>query len=342
MTNNPRPYNEMAFDLDEIFTIVQSAFNPENFRNRRYSDNQNSAYTVCKYLSGLTYWYRAGDPEFSGHTERFYKSSPEQVTRSWPPFLLHEDGAIMEGVDDILLGNGNEAYWRNVLIQHAYLDAINHVPRMNDNNISNLLEIIAFLKSVVIDKRIEIPKSLASGWLAYRYQYSTGKADLEEAVSYVTRRRSLKGVSKIKCYGTHSIEYKGVMITCRCEFEVENKLLSTVRKVWRALSEYGLSPSFYVIWDMIPYSFIVDWFLPIGDVMAAWDASGRVEQYYDIKNVNFSLSYTQKNGCTYSYYTRWFSGTPIPLQGYYFLEDSSPSDKTVKYRVLDALSLILG
>jgi hypothetical protein len=93
---------------------------------------------------------------------------------------------------------------------------------------------------------------------------------------------------------------------------------------------------------MIPYSFIVDWFLPIGDVMAAWDAEREYNMAYDLKNVNYSLEYVREvDGSPIHHYTRWYSSTPEPLRGYYFLEDD-PSTKTIVKRILDAGALILG
>lgn len=257
-------------------------------------------------------------------------------------FLLHEPDVIMHHVDDLLFGKGTESYWRNVLIQNAYLDAVQSVPRLNENSISNLLEIIAFIKGLVMDHRIDIPRSLSSAWLSYRYQYGTSKLDAEEAIKFVHRRMDLNGRTQFKCYGTHSIDYKDTRILCRCEFEIENKVLTQVQRIWRSLYTYGLSPSFYTVWDMIPYSFIVDWFIPIGDIMSVWDAQHAIEEYYDISNVNFSLSYDIENdaGCRIRHYTRWLSSTPPELCGRYFLEKKT-SMKTVGYRILDALSLIL-
>jgi hypothetical protein len=286
--------------------------------------------------------WRNHNPSFNRRGVTLFRATTVDPDLS-APFLLHEPEAIMGGIDDMLLGQGFEKYYRNVLVQHAYLDAIDHVPRASENSISNLLEITSFIKSLVIDRKVEIPKSLGDAWLAYRYSYGTTKLDAEEAISFVHRHMDLGDWKTIKSYGQHSLTYKGVLITCRCELEVSPRVVSTVKRVWRSLYTYGLSPGFYVIWDMIPYSFIVDWFVPIGDVMAAWDAEREFSQYYDVTNVNISLSYTRDiDGNNVKCYTRWLSTTPVPLQGYYFLEGTSASSRTVKKRVLDAASLLLG
>jgi hypothetical protein len=93
---------------------------------------------------------------------------------------------------------------------------------------------------------------------------------------------------------------------------------------------------------MIPYSFIVDWFLPIGDILNAWDAEREFKEYYDVTDVQFSLKYEAKNEVgIISCYSRWLTGMPPELQGRYMMEND-PSTKTIIKRVLDAGALILG
>lgn len=36
-------------------------------------------------------------------------------------------------------------------------------------------------------------------------------------------------------------------------------------RTWRALCAFGLEPTASNFWDLVPYSFVIDWFLPIGD-----------------------------------------------------------------------------
>lgn len=288
----------------------------------------------------------AGDAQSSSYAKWSYPAYAEgeplvPILRE-EDFLLHEPGVIMDGTDDMLYGTGFEHYWREVAKQHAYLDALQHVPKMSDNMISNILEISSFIKSLVVDHRVKIPDSLSDLWLAYRYSYGTTKMDADEAIRFVHRHMDLGKWTHLKTYGSYSFTFKETRILCRCELEVYPKALKTVQKVWSSLYTYGLSPSFYMVWDMIPYSFIVDWFLPIGDVMAAWDAEREYKHAYDLKDVNFSLEYErQVGGFPVHFYTRWYSSTPEPLRGYYFLEDD-PSTKTIVKRIIDAGALILG
>lgn len=271
---------------------------------------------------------------------RFYK-----VEYTWPKLqsddLLNEYEVIFNGMPDILLGSGNPAYWRNVGIQNAYLEAVKDVPRLNDNNLSNILEIVSFIKGIVIDHKINMPKGLTDAWLAYRYQYKTSESDFNEAIRFFHRRVDVDIGAPIKSYGSYSISYHNTQCTFRCCLISQPKQLALLEKVWTSLYKYGLSPSFYAIWDMIPYSFIVDWFIPIGNVASVYDAQRVYIDDRKISDVIFSITYDVETELGQEHhYTRWLSSTPPSLKGYYFLEES-PSNKVIGMRILDAMSLAI-
>jgi hypothetical protein len=268
-------------------------------------------------------------------------------------FLLDEDYVVGERVDAMLLGKegGLHSYWRNNLFQHALLEACQSFPSLSDNSISNIMEIVGFIKALVVDHKIEVPKSLGSAWLAYRYQYSTTKLDVEDAIRFVHRRMSLGTLDrKLTCYGQSSMDYQGTTITCRVSLDVEPKNIGYLGRIWRALDTYGLTPDFYVIWDSIPYSFIVDWFLPISDILATLDADAKYfsGEFYNLSNVCCSLSYTREvdvgnNVVGHVHcYSRWAASVPPCLNSFYWFDTPSSSHKTVGKRVLDAVSLFIA
>jgi hypothetical protein len=330
-----------SIGVEDMFTIFyQDVSGDENVENFMES----LAFAAYHYLTDslplLTGWTLVSNTKVTYDLEPILPDA--QMCED--AFLLHEPSCVFDDVPDMLFGRGTEHYFRNLGIQHAYLDCVQSVPRLNDNNVSNILEVTKFITDLVVHHRIEIPKSLSSAWLQYRYQYGTAKLDAEEAVEFVHRHMDLRGISSIKCYGRHTIRYKGRDILFRCCLNATPKQLPTLKRVWRSLYQYGLTPSFYTVWDMIPYSFIVDWFLPIGDVMSAWDAEREYTQSFDLENINFSISYSNADldkGLTFGCYTRWYASTPPTLQGRYFLEDGRPSSPLNGHRVLDLASLIL-
>jgi hypothetical protein len=262
-------------------------------------------------------------------------------------FIMHEPERVRDQLSPQLIGAGADFsnYWWNVLTQQAYLDCLQSMPRLNDNSISNLIELVGFVKSLVVDRRIEIPKSLQSAWLAYRYQYQTTKLDAKQAIDFVHRHMDLGDLAReISCHGTSRVSYQDCSVTCRCRAGISPKELDTFANIWRALYTYGLQPNFYVVWDMIPYSFVVDWFIPIGNLAAVADArSNYSSTNYKIDRIVFSITYDVVDADlnVFRQYTRWAQGTPPELNGLYFLETTGPSERVVGYRILDALSLTI-
>jgi len=53
--------------------------------------------------------------------------------------------------------------------------------------------------------------------------------------------------------------------------------------VFNALESLGLNPSAANLWDLIPFSFVVDWFLPIGSVLSRLDAYENNALLRDVK-----------------------------------------------------------
>lgn len=378
---NPDPVTRF-----EYITFTWDGKMPSNRKQFAWLDDNEIA-VIATYIEGLThtargslnYYYMPGnegtmlsaleqikaylpklirsgmDTNFSGWTKTYASTKTElivsQLLAPSERFLLHEDEFVAQGLDPYLITrHGLPMYWKNVLVQQSYLNALESVPTMNDNNISNVLEIAGFIKSLVIDHEVKIPKSLGELWLSYRYSYKTTRADAEEAISFMHRYRELGTLDKwIKCYGVSNIDYtvdgETTPIECRCCLSIRPKDVAILAKIWRCLYTYGLQPNFYTLWDMIPYSFIIDWLIPIGTLAHVADAQDMYSgQYYEIRDVCFSLSYDRMDsvGNRYHQYSRWGQDDIPQLNGFYFFEQDPVSTKVTGMRVLDSLSLFIG
>jgi hypothetical protein len=277
-----------------------------------------------------------------GYSSGGYRAIPNPMGSQ---FKFREDAYFARGLPGGLAFVGSTAgYWMQDFVQKSFYDALTKIPRASDNQISNIVEIVGMLKHLIVDHRIEVPKSLSEAWLAYRYSFSTTKSDVEQFIDFIDRQADIED-KRFSCYGK-TTEYVGdTAVTCRCHFSVKNRELSTLAEVIQNLRLYGLSPSFYVFWDMVPFSFIVDWFIPIGDALSVVDARYMYsEEYFDFKEICYSISYDviDSSGVTWHQYTRWAGGSPPELNGLYWFEPTSVAQKTVLYRVFDGISLVLG
>lgn len=263
-------------------------------------------------------------------------------------FLFHEPDMLDRSPYTPLVGYDPNLsfYWKEYLLQHAVRAACDNLPRLNDNSIQNILELVSFIKSLVVDHKVEIPDSLSSAWLAYRYSFNTTKMDLEEALKFVKQNVDLDGWERsLRAHGSCRKTLYDTDVVATCSFQIAPKNLSILKRIWRALDTYGLTPDFYTVWDSIPYSFIVDWFLPVGDMLSTKDVSTmRLSgEYYEITNVSYSLKYIRRyTDGDVSCYARWAGSLPSDLNPLYWFDANSPSDATITQRVLDAGSLFIG
>lgn len=91
----------------------------------------------------------------------------------------------------------------------------------------------------------------------------------------------------------------------RLDYTMENPAL-------HELQQAGLVNPVALAWNLLPYSFVVDWFLPVGDYLSSWTAAlgltfkgGSVSRY---QRSEFSVTGTRP---TYpQYYTNSYSGGP--------------------------------
>lgn len=232
------------------------------------------------------------------------------------------------------------------LKQSAFWDAAGQVKVINQNSAQSIVEAIQFLMTVRkkgLKAALDLPTRLSDLWLQYRYRYNTTKMDVKEAISFIKWSGVFDLSTNYVCYGSFTNE-NGV--TCRCKLTVRNKFLSKIDTFWKNLYTYGLQPNMYLVWDFTPFSFIVDWFLPVGDLCEIVDKSNYLDTF-ECVSCEYSLLYRDKLETNslqleYKLYSRWQEHSFPALEFCYLYEDSESSDKTIIFRCLDSMSLLLG
>lgn len=71
----------------------------------------------------------------------------------------------------------------------------------------------------------------------------------------------------------------------------------------RTASEYGLTNPALLVWELIPYSFVIDWMIPVGDTLASLDSLVGVDTIFCENGARLQLnqSFVTKGGGTGSY-----------------------------------------
>lgn len=216
----------------------------------------------------------------------------------------------------------------------AFYKAAENLPVVQQNTMANIVELLSTLVSLLdgfdaSDLR-NIKKVGSDLWLRYRYQYNTTISDMEEILNVVSRLEAIAS-KEIATYGYAS----DGEVEVHCEFKTHVSLPSSVNE-W--LKSVNLRPTLVNVWDVIPYSFVVDWFFKIGpmleDLQKWLDA-----ETLDVSELWYSVFKTSEPGpgILKKEYIRW-RGNP-PRMPYFFSHETS--SRTIGYRIMDAITLFL-
>lgn len=218
----------------------------------------------------------------------------------------------------------------------AYYQALSKLPQLEQNLFQNILELVSVVRSFAdgfqpsdLTKLKEFKRTGQNAWLAYRYQYTTTVSDLMEITSTMNRLYALLSKRYIRSYG---IGYNDGM-TCHCCVVVD--MGAYIDSLGSYLKRLNLRLTLYNVWDMIPYSFVVDWFLNIGDILH------QLQEWIDapsfpVTEIWYSFYTIQSdNSARTEIYGRWRGSAPsLP-----YIDVKSVSQKTLFMRIADTLSL---
>lgn len=194
-----------------------------------------------------------------------------------------------------------------------------------DGNLMLLLSKVGNLGRTTIESIAEFAgsemglKDAASLWLASRYGDRLSASGLEDLIRSIDRefltirlhtvrwvegsaRRSLNLVDEDR--GVTGVGYVGSRIA------LKPKDYNTAMRVIRNAYEWDWMPTLGNTWDAIPLSFVVDWFVNVGDIYASLDRLVAA-RYYDvvgvINTVKVVATTTRYPTVTYTYYDRELS-----------------------------------
>lgn len=226
-------------------------------------------------------------------------------------------------------GISNAGFYR------SYYTAFDNLPQAQQNLIANICDIVAAIKSFSSGFK-ELKSVIEAGkeaWLSYRYVYNTTVSDAQEIERLAERLCDLvSSSSNLVSYGGCTIE--GITYHCAIVIDASQFIPDDILSGFKQL---GGRINLTNVWDMIPFSFMVDWFFDVSSILErfdTWVESGELP----IKQIWYSF-YSSYEDCRTSVYGRWLGSKPsLPP---YSSTRSSASGKTIVMRVADALSIFL-
>lgn len=171
----------------------------------------------------------------------------------------------------------------------ARVAAIRDVQELESNWIENLAGVKGTMDCInpLIDgyKAVEVGdlkmarKALSGGYLVYKYVIAPGIADAKNLKADGSRILSLATINRFSnerrrgASSREDIPVCGTRATLSYFTTYHLRLKSNYfSQVWSALEKLGLEPTAGQMWDLIPFSFVADWFAPIGDSLRNIDA----------------------------------------------------------------------
>lgn len=112
-------------------------------------------------------------------------------------------------------------------------------------------------------------KAAAAAWLSVHYGFKLALLDTM-TLKQELQKQSLRNSRKSKCQSVTTFSRRNVQYTARYQvfYNEFDKLMETVDQLLRISDAVLTSEN---LWDMVPYSFVVDWFINVGDMLSAID-----------------------------------------------------------------------
>jgi len=119
--------------------------------------------------------------------------------------------------------------------------------------------------------------SFANLWLEYSYGWKPFVSDMFEAqqavLHWLGKNLIVKATAKAAWSGDDHFPYGGATWKWSLKSEFRVKLLALVSSpLWANLNQLGLVNPAAIAWDVVPWSFVLDWFVPVQDVLQACTA----------------------------------------------------------------------
>jgi hypothetical protein len=184
---------------------------------------------------------------------------------------------------------------------------ISELPSFGTTGVSSLIELLRSSPSKA---------SIASFWLSNRYGDRLSFRDAKDLFQSFDRelfkaRTTRYVISRGRLSELVSDGYfTDVNVFHACQLAVSPKDSNALMRAIRHAYEWDYYPSLGNVWDMIPLSFVVDWFVNVGDIYESVDRLVQA-RYYDVQRILQSVKAEATSPLfptvRLSYYRRWLS-----------------------------------
>lgn len=287
-------------------TLYVASYNGASQRSTQY-------YGAIRFMLGSRGWYgEYAKPKRVNYGDPLWIPGGPQTARaiSWVPDYWETSNSsrrwamrLVSGTQDQLMGSDafqraclNAQTWSSLAVKTADLDdwrgalsqAAAEQATALDTNMFTLIPELLHLKSGVSSLLNQLKttlgkrsiRSLADLELSLKYGVQLTLSDLCEQARRITQRQTeLRGYcrarSQLSHSGTANVAGENIPYNIRYNLKVWYDPTpddAVHRTIWTLLS-YKAIPSLEDVWDIIPYSFVVDWLTNLSDTLSQVDAN---------------------------------------------------------------------
>lgn len=230
--------------------------------------------------------------------------------------------------------------WYRSGFSTAFIDAAENIPQSSFNGLEavlDLMDLAVLLKNPVkgVSQALRSIKKIRPGdvWLKYRYVFKTTQLDAEDLSTLSMRIDAIKQLcAPVKLHGVYQEE--GALFRCKASFLPDAELLHRMESIPYFAGDLTAAK----VWDIVPYSFIVDWFFHVSDLLDYLDSWAKArEAQYLVSDVWYSV---ETSTGTQLVYFRIPGDPNNPMIGgvpHYFSRKAS--SRTIAMRITDCLAL---
>jgi len=176
--------------------------------------------------------------------------------------------------------------------------AVRDVTALDSNWIENLSQVKDTMKVITpiltgwkayLRKDLVLARrALAEAYLTYKYVISPAISDYENLrddglsiLSLATKNRFSRERRRGRVYDT------SLVLESEARLTYTSTIITTLKtdvfsQLWNALDKIGLDPSAGQLWDCVPFSFVADWFLKIGNTLRTLSAYDNLRTHRDL------------------------------------------------------------
>jgi hypothetical protein len=265
---------------DYVYSKSVTTTSTRTFINLRFSATPSSG-VFADFIDGIRFQYRVIRGDYP-HDSTSTTVVSGQSNKFWLRTMVLPPSSIASVVESVRLLCALPLPEMESI--HPGDLATKAVEQLDANNVN----MIAFLKDIrkpweLIPKLKELSKlkTHASNYLGYEYGIMPTVSDLHAIRDAVVKnhspRRDKNDFRSLSAGTSSSVKTSlGTYTrTMRIKLAV-NDSDPAFASVSQRLHNIGMFPSLVNLWDLVPYSFVIDWFLNVGEMLEEVDKRGRV------------------------------------------------------------------